>query len=740
MSILKDIYIIDYGNLRIRVVEPNGTIRTLSTIQKGSTFIAINKFDDIYILNEHVIKKFGKGGPDSIITTFKGYSYSGDGGPASNAQIGVPSGFAIDSNGNFFISDKDNNNIRKIDARGNISTVAGYGFAGRGGNGGLAREAKLYGPGAITIDNKNNIFVVESSGTIRKIDNSGIISTYAGNTILGNSASGIAASLGQFSGLGGIAGDNNGNLYVVDCGNNKVRKITDGVNPFVSVPTGIDIGDMLYWNGADWSKISAGTEGQILMYQRKKYGMAYECVPKWVSITPVIKTADVSNIIGGTAISGGVITSYGYFPVTAKGVCWSAVDSTPTIEINAKTVDGSGAGSYISHITGLLPNKSYLVRAYATALGITTYGEDYIVINTTLGLPVLSTASLQLGNGSVISGGNITDDGGYPVTSRGVCWSLKSGATIDLATKTTDSSGVGIYQSLIYGLSPGTTYYLRAYATNATGTTYGNELKFVKNGNIPAFTFSFLPDTSDFQSVHVKGNINTTDNGGSAILQRRICWSTNHQPTRLYDYYDIEADRNYEFSIRKLEPNTTYYARAYIKNAEGLVKFSEEVSFSTLGIGDFYGGGKIAYFYKPGDYFYRVNVPHGLIMSLTDIGTGMWGCDSVTGGSDTSLKGGMANSDTQAASMCNIAAKLCRSYKAGEFTDWYLPTLKEFMQIGSNEVKFNKLSGSTDYFYGMYWSSSEVDYYRAFSCPSDGFYPDPEQKNRKYKIRAVRKF
>jgi len=94
-------------------------------------------------------------------------------------------------------------------------------------------------------------------------------------------------------------------------------------------------------------------------------------------------------------------------------------------------------------------------------------------------IPELTTSEITaLTRTSALSGGNITNDGGSSVTVRGVCWSTNPNPTVDLATKTTDGTGTGIFISSITGLNPGTTYYLRAYATNSTGTAYGNEINF----------------------------------------------------------------------------------------------------------------------------------------------------------------------------------------------------------------------------------------------------------------------
>lgn len=95
-------------------------------------------------------------------------------------------------------------------------------------------------------------------------------------------------------------------------------------------------------------------------------------------------------------------------------------------------------------------------------------------------LPVITTNAItSISTTSAVSGGNITSDGGAAVTVRGICWDITSGPTIALATKTIDGSGIGNFTSTLTGLTIGTTYYVRAYATNGVGTAYGNEVTYI---------------------------------------------------------------------------------------------------------------------------------------------------------------------------------------------------------------------------------------------------------------------
>jgi len=196
-----------------------------------------------------------------------------------------------------------------------------------------------------------------------------------------------------------------------------------------------------------------------------------------------LTTTAVTGITSSGASGGGVITADGGAAVTARGVVWST-NSAPTVSLATKTTDGSGTGTFTSTLTDLSPGTTYFVRAYATNDAGTAYGNE--VTFTTPSLPVLTTAVItQAGGTTAVSGGTITADGGSAVSARGIVWNTMPNPTIELATKTSDGSGTGTFTSTLTGLSDGTRYYVRAYATNSAGTAYGNEVTFMA---IAAFT------------------------------------------------------------------------------------------------------------------------------------------------------------------------------------------------------------------------------------------------------------
>ncbi len=193
---------------------------------------------------------------------------------------------------------------------------------------------------------------------------------------------------------------------------------------------------------------------------------------------PQLSTAEVTGITKTAAVSGGNITSQGGTPVTERGVCWSTATG-PTIG-GDKTSNGTGTGGFTSNISGLSSGTTYFVRAYASNDGGTAYGNELSFTSDSDSPvpPTVTTAGItSVTTNSASCGGEVTNEGSESVIARGVCWSISPNPTISNNT-TSDGSGLGTFTSSLTGLSPGNTYYVRAYATSSVGTSYGNESDF----------------------------------------------------------------------------------------------------------------------------------------------------------------------------------------------------------------------------------------------------------------------
>jgi len=160
-----------------------------------------------------------------------GFGYSGDGGPATAAGFNQPAGSSFDKQGNLYVADWENNRIRKINTSGIVTTIAGNGVKGYTGNGGAATAAEIGLPNGVAEDAAGNVYETDAySGTIRMINTSGIISTIAGKDHPGYSGDGGAATDAELNNPGGIQVDIHGNIYFADSQNDRIRVIsTTGV-------------------------------------------------------------------------------------------------------------------------------------------------------------------------------------------------------------------------------------------------------------------------------------------------------------------------------------------------------------------------------------------------------------------------------------------------------------------------------------------------------------------------------
>ena len=309
------------------------------------------------------------------------------------------------------------------------------------------------------------------------------------------------------------------------------------------------------------------------------YGSDITFTTSTVAVIPTITTASISDIAMYTATGGGNVISDGGATVTAKGICWGTT-SNPTTALSTKTNNGSGTGAFTGSMY-LNLNTTYHVRAYATNSAGTSYGSDLTFTSlATAAVPTLSTTTItSITNNSATSGGNVTFDGGATVTARGVCWSTTANPTLPTTAKTTDASGTGTYVSNITGLSGGTIYHVRAYATNSTGTGYGSDIIFTTDPAVLATINTTSVTANVGISVTTGGNISS--DGGAAITARGVCWGSTLNPLITGNKTSDDAGTgNFVSNITGLTIGTTYHLRAYAINAAGPA-YGQDIAFTT---------------------------------------------------------------------------------------------------------------------------------------------------------------
>jgi uncharacterized protein (TIGR02145 family) len=207
---------------------------------------------------------------------------------------------------------------------------------------------------------------------------------------------------------------------------------------------------------------------------------------------PTLSTYAIDQISSSGANSGGTVTSDGGSTITALGIVWdTATNPTIALSTKASSTTSPSLGAFKSSMTGLKESTKYYVRAFATNSAGTSYGNELsFTTNAYVVLPVLSTyAVTEISSSGGVSGGVFSSDGNSSITARGVVWDTATNPTIALSTKTSDGTGAGSFKSSITGLKANTKYFVKAYAINSAGTSYGNEVSFTTTAAV-SFTFN----------------------------------------------------------------------------------------------------------------------------------------------------------------------------------------------------------------------------------------------------------
>ncbi len=237
-----NLYIADSSNARIRMVDSTGTISTIAgTGERGfggdggpateaqlnsPAGVAVDNLGNLFIADGHRIRKVDSSGTISTVAGTGERGFGGDGGPAVQAQLASPPAVAVDGAGNLYIADSGNNRIRMVDSTGTISTVAGTGERGFGGDGGPATEAQLNSPTGVALDGAGNLYIVDRNNhRIRKVDSSGVISTIAGTGERGFGGDGGPATEAQLNLPTGVAADAAGNLFITEDSDRRIRMV-----------------------------------------------------------------------------------------------------------------------------------------------------------------------------------------------------------------------------------------------------------------------------------------------------------------------------------------------------------------------------------------------------------------------------------------------------------------------------------------------------------------------------------
>jgi len=529
-----NIYVSDSYNSVVRVINTSGIISNFAgngvSAYSGdggpatnASFIqpfgiALDSAGNIYISDHSafVIRKVNTAG---IITTIAGIGhngYSGDGGPATAAELRQPAGMICDNKGNLFFADATNNRIRKINAAGIITTIAGNGIAGYYGDGGQATAAEIDNANYVAEDTAGNLYITDKLNyRIRKIDTSGIITTVAGIGIAGYSGDGGQATAAEIDTATSVKLDSIGNIYIADSYSNRIRKInTSGI---ISTIAGTGVAGYS-GDGGPATAAVLNLPGYLMfdhsgnLYFPEHGNNVVREIHFSLSLITSTKNASCT---GGNG-SAYVTANYGIPPYTYS---WSGPGSTND------SITGLSAGTYTVHVTD---SKNIS-------------GSSIVTINPSNSLSISANTTTNVScNGGNDGSASSNANGGTPPYSY--LWSdansqiTASAISLSAATYTvsvtdfcsnTATASVTITQPNALGISPSATNNVNCY-----GGTNGSASANASGGTIP---YSYLWSDASSQisasatdlsagtyTVTVTDNCNNTTTASVTITQPAV--------------------------------------------------------------------------------------------------------------------------------------------------------------------------------------------------------------------------
>ena len=331
------------------------------------------------------------------------------------------------------------------------------------------------------------------------------------------------------------------------------------------------------------------------------YGEVKQFATK-AAVPPTVQTNAATAITATSATFGGNVTAAGNDPVTVRGFVWGTSSNNLSNNIEV----GSGTGSFTKEITGLTHSTTYYYKAYATNAAGTSYGQVKSFATTTITAPAVQTnAASSISMTGATLNGNVTADGGATVTARGFVYGTSAS---NLSQNVQSGTGTGSFTKEITGLTHSTTYYYKAYATNAIGTNYGEVKQFTTSS--PSMPTVQTNNASSITSSGATLNGNVTADGGATVTVRGFVYGTSASDLS-QNLQSGSGTGSFTKALTGLTRSTTYYYKAYATNSAGTA-YGEVKQFTTLAYPGVIGGvftisSGIQVYFSQGNLQYRAS-------------------------------------------------------------------------------------------------------------------------------------
>jgi trimeric autotransporter adhesin len=459
------VYVADYGNNSIRKITSAGVVTTLAGREagfNGPAGVAIGADGTVYVADSRAnrIRKITAAG---VVTTLAGSGVAGRAdGTGAAATFNNPEGVAVGADGTVYVADSRSNTIRKITAAGVVTTLAGSGSTGSANATGTAASFNF--PTGIAVAADGTVYVADRDNMrIRKITAAGVVTTLAGSgSYSGTDGPGAAAS---FAFPYGVAVGVDGTVYVADNNNNTIRKITAG------------------------------------------------------DARPIVTTTAATAVTGGGATLNGTVNPNGF--ITTARFEYGLTDTYgTTAALTLSPTNGTTAQTVSAALTGLTAGTTYYYRLTATNVdGTATTAGTFTT--TAVTVPRFNTMGRSdITATSFVVSGNVTSDGGLPITERGAKYRV-AGST-GAYTSVTTSGTTGTFSVTITGLTSGTTYEFYTYALNGAGEGWMRSTLKVTTLRLTASASAPTGLTADVSGTSAQLSFTPGDNGGVSISNYEV--------------------------------------------------------------------------------------------------------------------------------------------------------------------------------------------------------------------------